>query len=37
MVRGHLVRRFFRGLGGGRSFMEVVAGEVKRLPVDEPD
>lgn len=37
MVRGHLVRRFFRGPGGGRSFMEVVAGEVKRLPVDEPD
>ncbi len=36
MVRGHLVRRFFRGQGGGRSIMEVVAGEVKRLPVEEP-
>jgi single-strand DNA-binding protein len=35
MVRGHLVRRFFRGQGGGRSIMEVVAGEVKRLPDDE--
>lgn len=36
MVRGHLVRRFFRGQGGGRSITEVVASEVKRLP-DETD
>jgi len=35
MVRGHLVRRFFKGHGGGRSVMEVVASEVSRLP-DEP-
>ena len=32
MVRGHLVRRFFRGHGGGRAHMEVVASEVKKLP-----
>lgn len=32
MVRGHLVRRFFRGDGGGRAHMEVVASEVKKLP-----
>ncbi len=31
MVRGHLVRRFFRGHGGGRSMMEVVATEIKKL------
>ncbi len=31
MIRGHLVRRFFRGDGGGRAHMEVVAGEVKKL------
>ncbi|HZA27733.1 MAG TPA: single-stranded DNA-binding protein [Actinomycetota bacterium] len=31
MVRGHLVRRFFRGQGGGRSVTEVVASEVKKL------
>lgn len=31
MVRGHLVRRFFRGQGGGRSITEVVASEVRRL------
>jgi single-strand DNA-binding protein len=31
MVRGHLVRRFFRGTGGGRAMMEVVASEVKKL------
>lgn len=36
MVRGHLVRRFFRGSGGGRSVMEVVASEVKKLPELEP-
>ena len=35
MVRGHLVRRFFKGHGGGRSIMEVVASEVKRLPEDD--
>ena len=35
MVRGHLVRRFFRGQGGGRSVTEVVASEVKKLePLD---
>jgi single-strand DNA-binding protein len=37
MVRGHLVRRFFKGQGGGRSIMEVVASEVKRLPDDDTD
>ncbi len=37
MVRGHLVRRFFKGQGGGRSVMEVVANEVKQLPDDEDD
>jgi single-strand DNA-binding protein len=31
MVRGHLVRRFFQGTGGGRSMTEVVASEVKKL------
>ncbi|HEX9891856.1 MAG TPA: single-stranded DNA-binding protein [Actinomycetota bacterium] len=31
MVRGHLTRRFFRGQGGGRSVMEVVAQEVRKL------
>src|SRR5438309_3987465 len=31
LVRGHLVRRFFRDGGGGRSVTEVVATEVKRL------
>ncbi len=35
MVRGHLVRRFFKGNGGGRAMMEVVASEVKKLD-DEP-
>lgn len=35
LVRGHLVRRFFRDGGGGRSVTEVVATEVKRLePTD---
>jgi single-strand DNA-binding protein len=34
MVRGHLVRRFFKGNGGGRSITEVVASEVKKLPAD---
>ena len=37
MVRGHLVRRFFKGQGGGRSLMEVVASEVKQLPDDEDE
>ena len=37
MVRGHLQRRFFRGTGGGRSIMEVVAREVKRLEVEGED
>src|ERR671918_443121 len=32
MVRGHLVRRFFKGNGGGRSITEVIASEVKKLP-----
>jgi single-strand DNA-binding protein len=31
LVRGHLVRRFFRDGGGGRSVTEVVATEVKRI------
>jgi single-stranded DNA-binding protein len=35
MVRGHLVRRFFRGQGGGRSVTEVVAQEVRKL--DNPE
>jgi single-strand DNA-binding protein len=34
LVRGHLVRRFFRDGGGGRSVTEVVAMEVKKL--EEP-
>ena len=37
MVRGHLVRRFFKGQGGGRSIMEVVASEVKQLPDAEDE
>jgi hypothetical protein len=35
MVRGHLVRRFFKGNGGGRSITEVIASEVKKLPEDQ--
>src|SRR3989440_5986098 len=36
LVRGHLVRRFFRDGGGGRSVTEVVATEVKKLePVED--
>jgi len=35
LVRGHLVRRFFRDGGGGRSVTEVVATEVKKL--EEPN
>ena len=37
MVRGHLVRRFFKGQGGGRTVMEVIASEVKRLPEVESE
>lgn len=36
LVRGHLVRRFFRDGGGGRSVTEVVASEVKKLEQVEP-
>jgi single-strand DNA-binding protein len=35
LVRGHLVRRFFRDGGGGRSVTEVVATEVKKLETQE--
>jgi single-strand DNA-binding protein len=35
MVRGHLVRRFFRGQGGGRSITEVVATEISKIE-EEP-
>jgi hypothetical protein len=36
LVRGHLIRRFYRDGGGGRSVTEVVATEVKKLePVEE--
>ena len=35
LVRGHLIRRFFRDGGGGRSVTEVVATEVKKL--EQPD
>ena len=31
LVRGHLIRRFFRDGGGGRSVTEVIATEVKKL------
>jgi single-strand DNA-binding protein len=31
LIRGHLIRRFFRDGGGGRSVTEVVATEVKKL------
>jgi single-strand DNA-binding protein len=34
MVRGHLIRRFARGQGGGRAMMEVIASEVKKLDHD---
>ena len=37
LVRGHLVRRFFRDGGGGRSVTEVVATEVKKLESEEED
>jgi single-strand DNA-binding protein len=31
LIRGRLIRRFFRDGGGGRSVTEVIATEVKRL------
>jgi single-strand DNA-binding protein len=37
LVRGHLVRRFFRDGGGGRSVTEVVATEVKKLENENQD
>ena len=37
LVRGHLVRRFFRDGGGGRSVTEVVATEVKKLERADPE
>jgi single-strand DNA-binding protein len=37
LVRGHLVRRFFRDGGGGRSVTEVVATEVKKLEKQEDE
>lgn len=37
LVRGHLVRRFFRDGAGGRSVTEVVATEVKKLETEDTD
>ncbi len=37
LVRGHLVRRFFRDGGGGRSVTEVVATEVRKLEHEETE
>ena len=37
LVRGHLIRRFFRDGGGGRSVTEVVATEVKKLEQKEEE
>lgn len=37
LVRGHLVRRFFRDGGGGRSVTEVVATEVRKLETAESE
>jgi single-strand DNA-binding protein len=37
LVRGPLIRRFFRDGGGGRSVTEVVATEVKKLEQTESD
>jgi single-strand DNA-binding protein len=34
LVRGHLIRGFFRDGGGGRSVTEVVATEVKKLETE---
>ncbi len=35
LVRGQLVRRFFRDGGGGRSVTEVVATEIRKLDADK--
>ena len=35
LVRGHLVRRFFRDGAGGRSVTEVVATEVRKLDTED--
>ena len=35
LVRGHLIRRFYRDGGGGRSVTEVIATEVKKLEAIE--
>jgi single-strand DNA-binding protein len=37
MVRGHLVRRFFRGQGGGRSITEVVATEINKIEEEQTE
>ncbi|HEX9824503.1 MAG TPA: single-stranded DNA-binding protein [Actinomycetota bacterium] len=37
MVRGRLVRRYFRGQGGGRSIMEVIAAEIRKLEDTETE
>jgi single-strand DNA-binding protein len=37
LVRGYLVRRFFRDGAGGRSVTEVVATEVKRLQGEQEE
>lgn len=37
MVRGRLVRRYFRGQGGGRSIMEVIATEIRKLEDPETE
>ena len=37
LVRGHLIRRFFRDGSGGRSVTEVVATEVKKLETEQKD
>ncbi len=37
LVRGHLVRRFFRDGAGGRSVTEVVATEVRKLDTEDKD
>jgi single-strand DNA-binding protein len=37
LVRGHLVRRFFRDGAGGRSVTEVVATEVKKLETENQE
>jgi single-strand DNA-binding protein len=34
LVRGHLIRRYYRVEGGGRSITEVIATEVKKLDKD---